>query len=105
MVLELFGVALAASTCCALLAAWMGGVGFPNLVQVAAAPPHLWCGGLIVAGYVLSVTAIVPRFGVGNAILFIMVAQILTSAASDHLGCSERCCAPSVPSGSSALRC
>ena len=84
--LGLFGVALAASAFCALLAAWVGGAGLPSPAQTAAVPLHLWCGGLIVAGYVLSVTAIVPRFGVGNAILFIMVAQILTSGAIDHFG-------------------
>lgn len=43
-------------------------------------------GGLIVAFYVLSVTLLAPRFGIGNAILFVMVAQIFTSAAIDHFG-------------------
>jgi transporter family-2 protein len=43
-------------------------------------------GGLIVAFYVLSVTLLAPRFGIGNAILFVMVAQIFTSTAIDHFG-------------------
>ncbi|HCK84432.1 MAG TPA: hypothetical protein DHW63_07925 [Hyphomonadaceae bacterium] len=51
---------------------------------LATAPPHLFLGGLIVGFYVLSITMLAPRFGVGNAILFVMVAQIFTSAAVDH---------------------
>lgn len=41
---------------------------------------------MIVAFYVLSITTLAPRFGVGNAILFVMVAQIFTSAMIDHFG-------------------
>lgn len=43
-------------------------------------------GGLIVGFYVLSITTLAPNFGVGNAILFVMMAQIFTSAAIDHFG-------------------
>ena len=43
-------------------------------------------GGLIVAFYVVSVTLLAPRFGIGNTILCIMVAQIAVSAAIDHFG-------------------
>lgn len=43
-------------------------------------------GGLIVGFYVVSATLVAPRFGVGNLILFAMVAQIVFSAAIDHFG-------------------
>jgi bacterial/archaeal transporter family-2 protein len=42
-------------------------------------------GGAIVATYVISVTLLAPRFGVGNTIAFVMAAQLLTSALIDHL--------------------
>lgn len=50
------------------------------------APPQLFTGGLIVAFYILSVTHLAPRFGVANTILFVMVAQIITSSIIDHFG-------------------
>ena len=58
----------------------------PSAVQLASAPGQLYLGGLIVAFYVVSVTVLVPQFGVGNTILFAMIAQIFSSAAMDHFG-------------------
>ena len=58
----------------------------PTLAQFGAAPGQLYLGGLIVAFYVISVTMLVPVFGVGNTILFAMTAQIVMSAAMDHFG-------------------
>ena len=39
---------------------------------------------MIVGFYILSITFIAPRFGVGNAILFAVTAQLLTSVLIDH---------------------
>ena len=58
----------------------------PAAAQFTATPSHLFLGGLIVAFYVISVTMLVPIFGVGNTILFAMTAQIVMSAAMDHFG-------------------
>ena len=58
----------------------------PTVNQFALAPGHLFLGGLIVAFYVISVTVLVPIFGVGNTILFAMTAQIVMSAVMDHFG-------------------
>lgn len=58
----------------------------PELNAFGAARPVDLSGGLIVGFYVLSITVVAPALGVGNAILFVMVAQILTSAAIDHFG-------------------
>jgi transporter family-2 protein len=52
-----------------------------TLVRVA---PIQYAGGVIVAFYVLSITFLAPRFGVGNAILFAVTAQLLTAALIDH---------------------
>lgn len=58
----------------------------PSFTAITQVPWVNFSGGLIVAFYVLSVTLLAPRFGIGNAILFVMVAQIFTSAAIDHFG-------------------
>lgn len=53
---------------------------------VATAPRHLFMAGLFVAFYVLSVTWIAPSFGVGNAIFFVLLGQLLSAAVIDHFG-------------------
>lgn len=58
----------------------------PDLHRVILARPIDFAGGAIVAGYVISVTLLAPRFGIGNAILFVMTAQIFKSAVIDHYG-------------------
>ncbi|TYB80084.1 DMT family transporter [Maritimibacter fusiformis] len=52
----------------------------------ASAPRHLFIAGLFVAFYVLSVTWIAPSFGVGNAIFFVLLGQLLSAAVIDHFG-------------------
>ena len=58
----------------------------PVPAALAVVAPANFVGGLIVAFYILSITMLATRFGVGNAILFAMTAQIVTSAAIDHFG-------------------
>ena len=58
----------------------------PTPAKLAFVQPADLAGGLIVAFYVVSATLVAPRFGVGNLILFAMVAQIVFSAAIDHYG-------------------
>lgn len=49
-------------------------------------PPHLFAAGLLVAFYVLSITSVAPRFGVGNAIFVVLLGQMIAAAAIDHFG-------------------
>ncbi len=58
----------------------------PDVSTLIAAPSHLYLGGFILAFYVLSVTHLIPRFGVGNTIMFAVTAQIVTSAVMDAFG-------------------
>jgi len=78
-VVALFAIALLVS---ASLAAGTGQLG--ALSNVRLARPEMLAGGLIVAAYILSVTTLVPRYGAGNVILFVMTAQIFSSAAMDR---------------------
>ncbi len=58
----------------------------PGLQTLLDAPLQSYLGGLIVASYVLSITFLVPRIGVGNAVLFIVSGQIISAALIDHFG-------------------
>jgi transporter family-2 protein len=76
----LFATGLAAS----LLLAATTTVRIPELQTLVRAAPVQYAGGVIVGFYILSITFLAPRFGVGNAILFAVTAQLLTSAVIDH---------------------
>jgi len=54
--------------------------------RVTAAPKHLFLAGVLVAFYVLSITFIAPHFGIGNAVFFVLIGQLISAAAIDHFG-------------------
>ena len=56
------------------------------LARLPGQPPHLFLAGLLVAFYVLSITYVAPTFGVGNAVFFVLLGQLISSAAIDHWG-------------------
>jgi transporter family-2 protein len=76
----LFVVAFAASLVVALV---VGPQGFSKL---GAAPKHLFLAGLLIAFYLLSITFIAPHFGVGNAVFFVLLGQLVSAALIDHFG-------------------
>ena len=80
--LVLFGVALMTVSIFALVTHPSA----PNMSSFAAAPAFGYVGGLIVASYVLAITYLAPRLGVGTAIAFVVTGQILSSALIDHYG-------------------
>jgi len=71
---------VAFSTICIILVATSN---FP-LSRITEAPRHLFLAGLLVVFYMLSVTAIAPQFGVGNAIFFVLLGQLISAALVDH---------------------
>lgn len=68
---------------CALSIAYLFASGNAPKV-LPRAPWHLFLGGVFVLFYALSVTWIAPRFGVGNAISFVLLGQLASMAAIDH---------------------
>lgn len=56
------------------------------IAKVATAPKHLLLAGVLIAFYVLTITYIAPHFGVGNAVFFVLLGQLLSTAAIDHFG-------------------
>ena len=60
--------------------------GTTHLHKAADAPKHLFLAGVLVAFYVLSITFVAPKFGVGNAVFFVLLGQLISAAAIDHFG-------------------
>lgn len=77
----LFGLALLIALSGTLLTGGMGQIRLTSDI-----PLQFYFGGLFVAFYVISVTFIAPRFGVGNAIFFVLVGQLISAATIDHFG-------------------
>ena len=58
----------------------------PRGIEWSGIAPHFYLGGLFMAFYLLSITFIAPKFGVGNAVFFVLLGQIASAAAIDHFG-------------------
>jgi transporter family-2 protein len=56
------------------------------LAAAPAQPRHLFLAGLLVAFYVLSITWVAPRFGLGNAIMCVLFGQLISAAVIDQFG-------------------
>jgi bacterial/archaeal transporter family-2 protein len=50
------------------------------------ARPLQLLAGIGFAFYLLSITWVGPRFGIGNAVMFVLAGQIISSAVIDHFG-------------------
>lgn len=61
-------------------------VPIPTTQQLSSAPWYGYAGGIIVASYVVMITVLVPRIGVGTAIALIVTGQILCAVIIDHFG-------------------
>ena len=59
---------------------------FPSKQSLAAAPIYGYLGGIIVATYVIMITVLVPKIGVGTAIGLIVTGQIICAVIIDHFG-------------------
>ncbi|HIP22611.1 MAG TPA: DMT family transporter [Rhodobacteraceae bacterium] len=82
-------VAAGAILFCVALGATLVVLLFTGVAPVAKAidaPKHLFLAGFLVAFYVLSITFVAPRFGVGNAVFFVLLGQLISAAAIDHYG-------------------
>lgn len=56
------------------------------LWMARTAPVHLFFGGVLIAFYVLAITYVAPHFGIGNAVFFVLLGQMISAAAIDHFG-------------------
>ncbi|MGH1446728.1 MAG: DMT family transporter [Cognatishimia sp.] len=57
-----------------------------HLAKLASAPKHLFLAGAFMAFYAITITFIAPKFGVGNAVFFVLLGQLISAALIDHFG-------------------
>ncbi|MEM8592753.1 MAG: DMT family transporter [Pseudomonadota bacterium] len=58
----------------------------PSFSALPGTPPQLLPAGALIAFYVLTITWIAPTFGVGNAVFFVLIGQLVSAALIDHFG-------------------
>ena len=59
--------------------------GFP-MKAFQSVPPWLYLAGLAVVFYILSITMLGPKIGIGTAVLCVLLGQIISAALIDHFG-------------------
>ncbi len=62
---------------------WSAGSNLQGLQDV---PPILYIGGILGAIYVTAVAALIPKIGVANTMIAVILGQVLLSMLLDHLG-------------------
>lgn len=60
--------------------------GVPNELYKSNIPWHFYFGGIFIAFYILSITWVAPRFGISNAISFVLLGQLMAMSVIDHYG-------------------
>ena len=60
--------------------------GFPKREAFHFDVPYVWFGAVFILFYGVSVTYAAPRIGLGNAIFFVLVGQLISAATIDHFG-------------------
>lgn len=60
--------------------------GTPKSPVAQPIPIFFYLGGLFVVFYILSITWVVPRFGVANAISLVLLGQLLSMTVINHFG-------------------
>ncbi|WP_444927804.1 DMT family transporter [Microbulbifer sp. TRSA002] len=60
--------------------------GLPSAVFSKDIAWYFYLGGILVAFYILSVTWVSPRYGVGNAVSSVLLGQLLAISVIDHFG-------------------
>jgi transporter family-2 protein len=58
--------------------------GVPTFNNSDSIPKYYFLGGLFVIFYILSITWVAPKFGIGNAISFVLLGQLISMTIIDH---------------------
>ena len=52
----------------------------------ALPPPQYLIGGVLIVFYLLSITTIGPKIGIGNAVMLVLLGQVISAVLIDHFG-------------------
>ena len=58
--------------------------GIPTTLFKPSIPWYLYFGGFFVMFYILSITWIAPKFGIANAVSFVLLGQLIAMSIIDH---------------------
>ena len=68
--------------------------GFPAPAAFTFERPYIWAGAIFMVFYGTSIAIAAPKIGVGNAVFFVLLGQLVAAAAIDHFGLSGALTAP-----------
>lgn len=60
--------------------------GFPAAEKFRGISPHYYLGAAFVVFYICAITWAGPKIGIGNAVFFVLLGQLIAAAAIDHWG-------------------
>lgn len=60
--------------------------GIPKTLYYPNTPIYYYFGGLFVLFYIGSITWVAPRFGISNAVAFVLLGQLIAMSIIDHFG-------------------
>ena len=60
--------------------------GAPDPARFGQISPGFWFGTIFVVFYIFAITWAAPRIGIGNAVFFVLLGQLVAAAAIDHFG-------------------
>ncbi|HIF17166.1 MAG TPA: DMT family transporter [Cycloclasticus sp.] len=60
--------------------------GVPKSLPKTPIPIQYYFGGLFILFYTLSITWVGPKFGIGNAVSFVLLGQLISMSVIDHYG-------------------
>ena len=58
--------------------------GIPSFNLQEPVPIYSYFGGVFVIFYILSITWVAPKFGIGNAVSFVLLGQLISMSVIDH---------------------
>ncbi len=70
----------------ALSLAILAVIGFPPAKAFTFDRAYIWTGAVFVLIYGVSITFAAPKIGIGNAVFFVLLGQLVAAAAIDHFG-------------------
>jgi transporter family-2 protein len=60
--------------------------GFPSIEKFRGIGPQFYMGAVFVVFYIVSITWAGPKIGIGNAVFFVLLGQLVAAAMIDHFG-------------------
>lgn len=60
--------------------------GIPTHINTPRIPWYFYFGGFFMVFYIVTITWIAPRFGVANAVSFVLLGQLIAMTVIDHFG-------------------